>query len=81
MIKFSALIVAHKFVTTVAGWLLFSSIVDGMPKPDSSSGKAYRWFHASLNLLAGNVFRVLCAVSPRFGSLLQPGSNPAGTEE
>lgn len=76
-----ALVAEHKLASAVISWLLFSAGVDGMPKPDAGSGKFYRWAHASLNLLAGNIFRVFCALSPRFGALLgtnreTPGNDP-----
>ena len=66
---------AHKFMCVVVGWLLFSALVDGMPAPACDSSLAYRWLHASLNLLAGNLFRVLCALAPKFAALCS-GTKP-----
>ena len=61
-----ALIFTPKLAAGLIAWAMFSAVVDGMPKPDANSTTLYRWTHASLNLVAGNVFRVFCALSPIF---------------
>ena len=63
---FIGLLAAHKLVTGVVCWAIFSAVVDGMPEPTDDSSVVYRWLHASLNLLAANVFRMLAVLCPRF---------------
>ena len=42
----------------------FSAFVGGMPEPDSSSGKGYRWFYGSLHMLAANLDKVGSSIKP-----------------
>lgn len=56
---------AHEQVFFGMGALwVFSAFVGGMPAPDTSSGKAYRWAYGSLHLLAANLEKVGQAVKP-----------------
>ena len=63
---FITLLAAHKLATGVVCWAIFSSVVDGMPEPNEDSSLPYQWLHASLNLLAANIFRMLAILCPRF---------------
>lgn len=47
------------------GWYVFSSVVSGMPAPDSGSGLGYRWAYASLHLLAANFDKVAAEWRPK----------------
>lgn len=75
---FVTLLLAHKFVTGVACWAIFSAVVDGMPQPTEDSGVFYSWLHASLNLLAANIFRMLAVLCPRFTTIF--GKHPGDSQ-
>lgn len=63
----SAFFHAHAFWFGVVGLWAFSAIVGGMPAPDNSSGKAYRWLYGSLHLLAANLDKVSTSINAKGG--------------
>jgi hypothetical protein len=58
MTKLWAELIAHPYVAGLASLWLFSAFTGGMPEPDASSGKAYRWTYNSLHLLAANLDKI-----------------------
>lgn len=54
----------HEFLYGVGAIWAFSALVGGMPEPDSSSGKAYRWLYGSLHLFAANLDKVGQSIKP-----------------
>jgi hypothetical protein len=55
---------AHMFWLGVVSLWAFSAIVGGMPEPDTTSGKGYRWLYGSLHLFAANLDKVKADIQP-----------------
>lgn len=62
---------AHPAILAIAGYWLFSAFTGGMPLPDSTSSKAYRWLHDSLHILAGNLNSAVAAKYPNLNGTVQ----------
>jgi hypothetical protein len=45
----------HQFLLGVGSLWAFSAFVSGMPAPDSTSGKGYRWAYGSLHVFSANL--------------------------
>lgn len=48
---------AKSVLETLLTYHVISAAVDGLPAPDASSSKFYRWFYATANSVAANYFR------------------------
>lgn len=60
----------HPAVFAIVAYWMFSAFVGGMPAPEETDGRKYRWAHDSLHILAGNL---TSAIAQRYPQL------PAGT--
>lgn len=54
----------QSFLLGAGGLWIFSAFVGGMPAPDQTSGKGYRWIYGSLHLLSANLDKVGGAINP-----------------
>ena len=50
-----AFLAAHMFWVGMGTLWFFSAFVSGMPEPDATSGKAYKWAYNSLHAFAANL--------------------------
>jgi hypothetical protein len=55
---FQAILGDWHFWVLVVAFYAFMATVSGMPAPDDSSSKGYRWLYASLHTFAGNIDKV-----------------------
>jgi hypothetical protein len=60
----------HNPAAVLAAYYAVIAIISGMPEPDSSSGKGYRWAYSSLHIIAANFGKVKAQWSN--------GGNPLG---
>lgn len=58
------LIEAHPALCALAGLIVFSSVVTGMPTPDEKSSFAYRWAYTSLHILSFTATEAMKAKYP-----------------
>lgn len=54
----------HQFWLGVGALWAFSAFVGGMPDPDQTSSKGYRWLFGSLHLLSANLDKVAQSAKP-----------------
>lgn len=68
---------AGSYITGAAGLWVFSAIVSGMPAPDQSSGKGYRWLYGTFHALAANLDKIAGGVNPPVIAPVEKlGANP-----
>jgi hypothetical protein len=49
------LIQQHPYTAGAVALWIFSAIVSGMPEPEATDGKGYRWLYSTLHSIAGNL--------------------------